>query len=74
MSLEDAIWEAAKGLPKGWDIRIDIEPRNIDISLYDPDGDYVEVDQCGSIAGAIRDALGSAIGLDEAEKEIDLED
>jgi hypothetical protein len=63
LDLGEEVDFAAKSLPENWQITIEIEQGSATVSLYDDDGDEVEIFWDGSIAAQVADATEYATGV-----------
>lgn len=64
-----AIENAAGKLPEGWMVSINIEGGGYGVSLFDPNGNDVEIDQSEDLVGDINNAVAEAITIDSTDDE-----
>lgn len=64
---EQQIQRAAQHLPEDWRIAVEVEKDSGWVSLYAPDGILVEINEDGSLAEQIEQAINAAMAK-EAEK------
>lgn len=61
--LGSAIENAASKLPEGWMVSINIDRGGCGVSLFNPDGDDVEVEQSEFLADDINNAVAEAVAI-----------